>query len=146
MSLQITHLLEEDATQAIEDDVVYYAQMGAAVILYRAEEARHIRNERCYEQRLYLTRAELLPNPRHDTPWQQLYGSHCQNDCAFITTMGFSCSVFDLILSAGFEERWNTTPIPQNDVSSAGTPQLYTCSLDAAGALGHSSLSQLNNA
>ena len=127
-------LLEEDATQAIEDDAVYYAQMGAAVILYGAEEARHIRNERRYERRLYLTRAELLPNPRHDTPWQQLYGS--RNDRAFITTMGFSCSVFDLILSAGFEERWNTTPISRNDVSSGGTPRLYTRSLDAAGALG----------
>ena len=54
-------LLEKDA---IEDDIVYYAQIGAAVILYGVEVARHIRSERHYEWRLYLTRPELLPDPQ----------------------------------------------------------------------------------
>ena len=39
-------------------------------------------------QCLYLTRPDLFPDPRNDTPWQALY--HSQNDHAFITTMGFN--------------------------------------------------------
>jgi hypothetical protein len=50
--------------------------------------------------------------------------------------MGFNVATFDSILESGFEDHWNTTPIPWNDVSSSGIPYQSCRSLDAAGALG----------
>jgi hypothetical protein len=50
--------------------------------------------------------------------------------------MGLNVAAFNQILSAGFEESWNSTAIPHNDVAGAATPRLYQRSLDAAGALG----------
>jgi hypothetical protein len=50
--------------------------------------------------------------------------------------MGFNVATFDSILESGFEDHWNTTPIPRNDVSSSGIPYQSRRSLDAAGALG----------
>jgi len=49
--------------------------------------------------------------------------------------MGFNIVTFDSILESEFEDHWNTTPIPQNDVSSSGIPYQSCHSLDAAGAL-----------
>ena len=88
--------------------------------------------EQCQNHWLYLTHADLLPNPCQDTPWQWLYGG--QNDCAFIITMGFNTASFTAIL-CGFEAVWNSTPIPHDNVSTA-TPQIHCRSLDVAGALG----------
>ncbi|KAJ6503848.1 hypothetical protein C8R45DRAFT_572915 [Mycena sanguinolenta] len=96
--------------------------------------ARQRRTERRHERRLYLTRPQLLPNPRHDTPWQVLYASN--SDRAFITTMGFDTQTFHNILEAGFGDTWMMTTIPRGDTSSAGKPRPGTRSLDAAGALG----------
>jgi hypothetical protein len=62
--------------------------------------ARQRRAEQRLERRLYLTRAQLLPNPRRDTPWQILYAS--KSDRAYITTMGFDVQTFEDILEAGF--------------------------------------------
>ena len=50
--------------------------------------------------------------------------------------MGVDIPAFNLLLQSGFEELWNTQPIPRNDVSSAGAPRVYRRSLDAAGGLG----------
>jgi hypothetical protein len=62
--------------------------MLAATLVASAEFARldcvNTRNPR----RLYLCRAQLLPDPHCNTPWQLLYES--QNDHAFITTMGIN--------------------------------------------------------
>jgi len=50
--------------------------------------------------------------------------------------MGFDVATFDLILSSGFEERWNSMPIPRADAPSTAAPRLSRRSLDARGALG----------
>ncbi|KAF7375533.1 hypothetical protein MSAN_00441500 [Mycena sanguinolenta] len=96
--------------------------------------ARQRRVERRHERRLYLTRPQLLPDPRSDTPWQVLYAS--RNDRAFITTMGFDTQSFEDILEAGFYGTWTTTPIPRGDTAATGNPRPGARSLDAAGALG----------
>ncbi|KAF8221910.1 hypothetical protein L208DRAFT_1044873, partial [Tricholoma matsutake] len=86
--------------------------------------------------RLYLHDQELLPNPCIGTPWQVLWSS--QNDCAFITTMGFNVVTFRHILEGlgWFADRWEVSTIPQHDVTSIGEPRLGSRSLDAAGGLG----------
>jgi len=85
---------------------------------------------------LYLCRRELLPNPCAGTPWQRLLST--QEDHAFITTMGFDVVTFRKLLEGpeGFGARWETMPIPRNDVSSAGGARGHRRSLDGAGALG----------
>ncbi len=89
--------------------------------MYGLGEAERLCAERRRERRLYLVRDDLLENPREGTPWQALNSS--KNDRAFITTMGFDVATFDLILSSGFEERWNSMPIPRADAPSP--PKLY---------------------
>lgn len=96
--------------------------------------AENARIERRRLHRFYLTRPDLLPNPRSGTSWQRLYDS--QNSRAFITTMGFDVDTFHYILRSGFAYIWDNTPIPRNDVSTGGQPRLGARSLDAAGALG----------
>ncbi|KAJ7752328.1 hypothetical protein B0H16DRAFT_1837427, partial [Mycena metata] len=117
-----------------EEDAREQAAAAAACILLGAEEARQMRAERRQKTRLYLCRPQLLRNPRFDTPWQVLYAS--ANDRAFITTMGFDVVTFASIVDGGFGATWAATPIPRNDVASAGKPRLGARSLDAAGALG----------
>ncbi|TFK80251.1 hypothetical protein K466DRAFT_452479, partial [Polyporus arcularius HHB13444] len=84
--------------------------------------------------RRYLRRAQLLPNPRRDTPWQALYESH--DDRAYITTMGINVDTFHYILDHGFARKWNRHPIPRADANPGGLARLGRRSLDAAGALG----------
>lgn len=81
-----------------------------------------------------LVRGNLLPNPRFQTPWQQLY--HSRDNRAFITTMGVDTRTFRLLLANGFHRLWTTTPIPRNDVPLTGQPRPSCRSLDSAGALG----------
>jgi hypothetical protein len=50
--------------------------------------------------------------------------------------MGFNVATFAAIVEGGFGTTWATTPIPRDDVASAGKPRLGARSLDAAGALG----------
>ena len=102
--------------------------------MYGLGEAERLRAERRHERRLYLVRDDLLKTPREGTPWRALNSS--KNDRAFITTMGFNVATFDLILSSGFEERWNSMPIPRADAPSTAAPRLSRRSLDARGALG----------
>jgi hypothetical protein len=119
---------------------IYEDEDAAALALFTVTSsiltAREARNERRQPHRLYLCRAELLPNPRIGTPWQRLWDS--QEDRAFITTMGFNVATFRLLLEGPgrFGERWESTPIPRNDVSVLGAPRLTSRSLDGAGALG----------
>lgn len=98
------------------------------------ERAHELRVERRYHHRHYLCRPQLLPNPRENTPWQALYNSRV--DRAYITTMGVDTATFDFILASGFEDRWNTTPIPRETTNLNTEPRLGGRSLDAAGALG----------
>lgn len=114
-----------------EEDIVLVA---AALLLLGAETASQLRRARRSTTRLYLTRPQLLPNPRLGTPWQMILASH--NDRAFITTMGLDCNTFEYILQSGFADIWDNTPIPRPDTSLTGEPRLGARSLDAAGALG----------
>ncbi|KAG6828836.1 hypothetical protein H0H93_014699, partial [Arthromyces matolae] len=132
--LQVLHLISlEDEEQLDEEDhQVYDAALAALTIYCGASEAH--RQRAANRLRLYLTRRDLLPNPRCDTLWQQLYAS--QNTRAFITTMGFDVDTFNYILESGFTASWNTTPIPRGDAPGSAAPRLSMRSLDAAGALG----------
>ncbi|KAE9395858.1 hypothetical protein BT96DRAFT_958416 [Gymnopus androsaceus JB14] len=55
-----------------EERVRKLALQAAAVILHGITEIQCLRSQRCAERRLYLTRSDLLPNPRIETPWQVL--------------------------------------------------------------------------
>lgn len=124
------HTLWDAFYQSDDED----EELLAEGILLGALEADRLRRARRAETRMYLTRRELLPNPREGTPWQRLYENG--SDRAFITCMGFDRATFQHILDGGFEAAWNYTPIPRPDTSSAGVPRLGRRSLDAAGALG----------
>ena len=124
--LQTHHVLDND-----ED------QLAKAVLGLTATMAVHSQEERARrraKKRAYLVRANLLPNPRFGTPWQQLYRS--KSDRAYITTMGFDVATFHKILNAGFARQWYTMPIARSDVKSTGWTRPTARSLDAAGALG----------
>ena len=123
-------LAEQEAEAAFEDELL----ASAGLVCYGLEEAHQLRVSRRSLRRLYLTRTDLLPNPRTNTPWQALY--HSQNDRAFITTMGFDVATFHAILHHGFERLWNETPIPRRDVPASSMPRVVRRSLDAHGALG----------
>ena len=124
----------EEAEEAEDEDTRLQVVAVGLLVYAGAEESRRLRAERRQAHRTYLTRPELQPNPREESAWQRLYRS--ENDRAFITTMGLNVAAFDRILTAGFEESWNTMPIPRNDVAGTATPRIYRRSLDAAGALG----------
>ena len=117
-----------------DDELEFLALVIAGMVVVGAEETRTHRAERRQPSRRYLRRPQLLPNPRQDTPWQILYNSH--DDRAFITTMGIDSATFHYILSHGFAETWNNTPIPRPDANPNGSPRLGRRSLTAEGALG----------
>jgi hypothetical protein len=125
---------EENILRRDNENLTRLVILGAAWTVYGAEEARRIRNERRAERRLYLTRPDLIANPRGKTAWEALYTS--RSDRAFITTMGFNIHTFQNILNAGFRDLWHSTPIPRNDVSTHGTARITRRSLDAEGCLG----------
>ena len=123
-------LLIDDGAEDLDEEQLRFLRVFG-YILVRAHQA----GEDCRaRRRRYLLREDLLPNPRETTPWQQLYQT--QNDRAYIVTMGFDVNAFNRLLSAGFEERWNTRVIYRPDVQHDGRPRLGRRSLDAAGALG----------
>lgn len=127
-------LLCNEEEIAVEEDNLRLAGAALAIICLGSDEVRELRRERRRATRQYLTRPELLTNPRLTTPWQKLFES--QNDRAFITTMGFDVNAFSVILKAGFAERWYRTPIPRTDTPETALARPYRRSLDAAGALG----------
>ncbi|KIP10780.1 hypothetical protein PHLGIDRAFT_65051 [Phlebiopsis gigantea 11061_1 CR5-6] len=124
--------LDDCSIDEEQDDDERRLALLALCIVVGAEQARLLRNAR--RRRTYLTRPELLPNPRSDTPWQALYSSH--NDRAFITTMGVDNETFHYLLESGFSFAWDTTAIPRTDTDTHGQPRIGGRSLDAAGALG----------
>ncbi|KAA1469579.1 hypothetical protein DENSPDRAFT_741540, partial [Dentipellis sp. KUC8613] len=83
----------------------------------------------------YLSRPDLLPDPRLETPWQKLCSG--RNNHVFITTMGIDVPTFDLILCLGFATGWNSIPIPRHDVSAVGAPRVERRSLDVLGLILH---------
>ena len=129
--LQILAQREEEEMESDEERVRQAALVGALIYL-GAEDARMRQSRR--RTRLYLVRAELHPNPRSGSAWQQLYNTH--SDRAFITTMGIDVETFHYILDSGFRELWTTTPIPRGDLPGTAVPRLSRRSLDESGALG----------
>ena len=131
---EFVHLLQSMLAGEQQDEFEDELLACVGLVCYGLEEARHNSVLRRSSQRLYLTRPDLLPDPRNNTPWQALY--HGQNDRAFITTMGFDVVTFHNILYHGFDKLWNETPIPRRDVLPSSIPRLNSRSLDACGALG----------
>lgn len=127
-------LEEEEDEDCADDELLDAAGITMAVALLTAEGQRQRRAERRQQTRKYLVRADLLPDPHQDTPWQILYAR--RSDRGFITTMGLDVATFDHILEAGFANTWMTTPIPRNDTSRSGDPRPGARSLDPPGALG----------
>lgn len=127
-------LLCNEEETALEEAEIRHAAAALAIISLGSEEAQELRRERRRATRQYLTRPELLSNPRIATPWQKLFES--QSDRAFITTMGFDVNAFSYILKSGFADRWYRTPIPRTDTPATAVARPYRGSLDAAGALG----------
>ncbi|KAF7760404.1 hypothetical protein Agabi119p4_11080 [Agaricus bisporus var. burnettii] len=105
------------------------AVAAAGIVIYLDEEVRRMRNARRARNRQYLLRADLLPNPRLDTPWQALYNH--QNKRGFVTTMGLDPDTFQIVLDSEFRDLWDSTPIPRSDTNSGGIPRLSRRSLDA---------------
>jgi hypothetical protein len=68
-------MLAEQQGDEFEDELL--ACVG--LVCYGLEEAHQLSVLRRSLQRLYLTRADLLPDPRTDTPWQALYHSSQPN-------------------------------------------------------------------
>ncbi|KAI0772599.1 hypothetical protein BC629DRAFT_1441703 [Irpex lacteus] len=133
LTMYMLELMEEEDEEDEAEEDEEWAIAGAAFVLGGAIAAREKR--RAARRRLYLTRPDLLRNPRGNTPWQRMYEG--RNDRAFITTMGFDVNTFDILLGrAGFAERWDSRPIPRPDVEAQGNPRLRRRSVDAAGALG----------
>jgi hypothetical protein len=124
-------LSQVDIEEDDEDDFQTAIACGV-VISHGLLEAHRVRIER--RRRHYLTRPDLLDNPRGETPWQRLYES--RSDRAYITTMSVDVATFDLILDSGFRFAWNNNCIPRADAPGTTTPRIYHRSLDAAGALG----------
>jgi len=126
------HLLSDYAGK----DEEYAGAAAMMVMLHNMIMARQACSECQKPHQLYLCRHELMPDPCMNMPWQQLWDS--QEDCAFITTMGFDVRTFRLMLEGPnqFGDRWNTQAIPQNDVKTNGRTCLGSRSLDGAGALG----------
>jgi hypothetical protein len=119
--------------QADNDDVEQL--LAALAVIWAGMTITHLEKTRVRNpSRLYLTRPQLLPNPRFDTPWQRLHAS--QSDRAFITTMGFDVPTFDSIIAARFGQLWYEMPIPRPDSNENGRPRPGGRSLDAEGALG----------
>jgi hypothetical protein len=129
----IQHQLEDIEDHEMEADQLL-AGTAMAIVLLGVVEAHRLRTERRKPSRLYLCRSQLLRNPRGTTPWQVLYWS--RSDRAYITTMGFDVATFDLILAAGFNVAWSTTPIPRGDAPRSAATRPNARSLDASGALG----------
>lgn len=126
--------LAQIASQETEEDYDNHVLACAGLILHGIEESQQLRAERRTQRRQYLTRRDLLPDPRRDTPWQVLYAG--QNDRAFITTMGFDVASFNSILDQGFQRLWNSLAIPRRETHAESQPRLGRRSLDAEGALG----------
>lgn len=131
-TLELLFDLDDEDEDDDEEDERLQQLAVVALILLGAEESRQHRSAQ--RQRLYLTRPDLLPNPRSNTPWQALWNT--RDNRAYLTTMGIDVGTFDYILEAGFADQWDNTPISRPDVHHTGAPRLHARSLDAAGGLG----------
>src|SRR5690348_1255510 len=80
------------------DEELEVAALFITAAAVRSEEAREERRRRI--RRLYITRADLLPQPRVTSAWQALWSE--RSDRAFIHLMGLNVRAFEFILDSGF--------------------------------------------
>ncbi|KAK7685815.1 hypothetical protein QCA50_011161 [Cerrena zonata] len=132
IQVELVNRLEEE--DEIDDELQDQYTLAATIAGIGSIEAHRSRVEARAQHRGYLLRSDLLPNPRTITPWQRLRDG--RSDHAYIVTMGLDVKTFELILSSGFQRRWEESTIDRTDVSSVGAPRPERRSLDAAGALG----------
>lgn len=59
--------------QAFKEDEEELALAAAGMVVYLEQVVREIQGTRRARRRRYLVHGDLLPNPRHETPWQVLY-------------------------------------------------------------------------
>lgn len=125
---------QQDDEEDEEENRLYLLTVAGLVCGILGNEMQSARRRN--PSRLYLTRPQLMPNPRSESPWVRLWAG--QEDRAFITTMGFDVRTFRFLLEGHghFADVWESTAIPREDVSTNGVPRLVQRSLDAAGALG----------
>ncbi|KZT55346.1 hypothetical protein CALCODRAFT_437298 [Calocera cornea HHB12733] len=116
-----------------EDDTFELGQ-GAAFLVLVDHQAAILEAQHRRPHRAYLSRPDLLRNPRLRTPFQSVLTGEV--DRAYISTMGLDVRTFRRILDAGFEDLWNSESIPRADVSAWGEPRPSKRSLNAAGGLG----------
>ncbi|KAG9081179.1 hypothetical protein FRC06_005750, partial [Ceratobasidium sp. 370] len=109
-----------------------FKKLAALVLLARLAKVSKVLE--CRARYRHLLRAHLLPNPRYDTPWQQVRRSY--DDRAYLATTALDVNTFEYILRNGFEELWDTRTVVRGDVSEQGRPRLRRRSLQADGALG----------
>jgi hypothetical protein len=114
-------------------DALWYRN-GAVVLLICGILGNRYRIKRLNYRRSHLVRANLMPNPRDDSPWKALYQSH--DDHAFITTMSMDTRTFEYLLDRGFRDAWDSRPVARNDIDLNGFTRLGRRSLDAEGGLG----------
>ncbi|PCH44177.1 hypothetical protein WOLCODRAFT_133109 [Wolfiporia cocos MD-104 SS10] len=134
LQLMFDQYMEESEDEWIEEQARIDGLVVGGFLAVIAELGRTAGIRRRALRRLYLLRADLLPNPRQGTPWLQLY--HTRNNRAFITTMGLDVNTFEYLLSSGFAACWSSRVVPRRDTQDHGNPRLGRCSLDAPGALG----------
>jgi hypothetical protein len=131
--MRLLDLWREIEEEEIADEDQHCDELqNLALLVAGAEENRAARHSRRHH--LYLTRDDLLPDPRGDTPWQRVLKG--RNDRAFITLMGFDVPTFHHILDSGFWRCWDQFAIPRSDTNIHGKPRPGARSLDAEGALG----------
>ena len=95
MQNTLLFLLEQQNDEEDEEDLQHSLLILSALVcgvLDNENECARRRNP----SRLYLTRPQLMPYPRFESPWIRLWEG--QNDRAFITTMGFDVQTFRFIL------------------------------------------------
>jgi hypothetical protein len=119
---------------ADDEEVEDEGDLQVLAVLAVQVAANQSRVDRRHRSRHYLTRPQLLPQPRRHTAWQRLYA--VGDNGGFITTMGFDMPTFESILSSGFRQLWDERVIQRADVNSMGAPRPGSRSLDAAGGLG----------
>ncbi len=119
--LDLSHSFIFDNDNDEENDEDLLAIIAVIALGQEHAKQQHINCRNAH--RLYLTRPQLIKNPRVGTPWHILCTS--RSDCTYITTMGMDCETFDKILEGGFSLVWNTTSIPRYNVEKLAVPCIH---------------------